>query len=115
MTLGLRFRTGGSWKFNLFPWRKGAWAAMTSSPLNQTLCPPSNLEEAESSTKVRHGAEDLRARELKKGQDLLIPPVVFSHVPIAQHHALRILGEEGGSERAHSSPREAFEGRHDKV
>lgn len=97
-TLDLRFRTGGGWKLNLFPWRGGREAATVSHALNQTLHPPSRWKMAEFSTKVMRWAEDLRAREMKKEQDPLILPVVFSHVPPAQHRPLRILGEEGGSE-----------------
>ena len=44
-----------------------------------------------------HWAEDLRAGEMRKEQDLSILPTVFSHVLIAQHYPLRIAGTEGGS------------------
>lgn len=71
---------------------------MASPASKETLCLPSNLKGVESSTKVMYWAKDLRARKMKKEQDFLILPVVFSHVPIVQHHPLRILGEEGGSE-----------------
>lgn len=73
---------------------------MMSHALNQTLCPPSNLKRAEFSTKVMPWAEDLRATEMKKEWDSVILPVVFTHVPAAQHHPLRIQGGcgEGASE-----------------
>lgn len=64
-TLGPRFRSGGGRKFNNIPWRKGAWVAMTSSALNQTLS-TLPLKVADSSTKVMHWAEDLRGRGMKK-------------------------------------------------
>ena len=99
-TLGLRFRTGGGWKFNLFPRRRGREAAMISHALNKTLCPPSNLKRAEFSTKVMMPwAEDLRATEMKKEWDSVILPVVFAHVPAAQHHPLGIRGGGGAWRR----------------
>ena len=75
--------------------RDGELITMTGPVPNLTLRPPSNLKGTESSTKVMHWAEHLRATEMKKEQTSLIQPVVFSHLPIAQRHPLGTLQEEG--------------------
>lgn len=77
MALGFRFTTRGDWKHNTPFHERWRIVAVPGPVPNLLLHPPSNLKGKESSTKMVHWAEHLRAREMKRKQSSLIQPVVF--------------------------------------